>query len=225
MAENLSIVMIGATGAVGTQCVIALAGSQKLERLTLLGRRAFETVQDERLQNHVVDVLDPATYREHLSGHDVAICTLGVGQPTKTSREDFLKIDRDAVLDFATACKEAGVRHFQLLGSVGADPRSPSFFLRSKGQLEQGIRDLGFQQVSFFQPSMILTPQNRYGLSQALTLKFWPILTPILMGPLRKLRGIPVGELGRAIALNSFAKGSGARTLQWDDIKAEANAP
>jgi uncharacterized protein YbjT (DUF2867 family) len=105
-----------------------------------------------------VDVLNPQSYTHFLSGHDTAVCCLGVGEPSKTSKEEFIKIDKTAVLDFATACKAAGVRHFQLLSAVGADATSRSFYLKTKGELQNAIIALGFERTSFFQPSMILTP-------------------------------------------------------------------
>ena len=65
---------------------------------------------------------------------------------------------------------------------------------------------------------MILTPTNRYGLSQAITLKVWPYLNPLLIGGLRKYRGIPVDVLGQAMANNIFNNGKGYEILQWDQF-------
>lgn len=53
---------------------------------------------------------------------------------------EFLRVDKGAVLAFAVACTQAGVAHFELLGSVGADSASSRHY------------------QSIFQPSMILTP-------------------------------------------------------------------
>jgi len=73
--------------------------------------------------------------------------------------------------------------------------------------------------LSLFQPSMILTEHNRYGVSQAITLTVWPWLSFLLVGPLRKYRGIPVGQLGKAIALNGKVEHTGIEILQWDDFE------
>jgi len=221
MGSPRKIVMIGSSGAVGGQVVAALAARAELGRLTLLGRRGSGRT-DPRIVDHLVDALEPSSYREFLAGHDVAICTLGVGEPSKVSRADFIRIDKDAVLGFAGACRDAGVTHFELLASVGADPKSRSFYLRSKGELSDGLRALGFQRLSLFHPSMILTPTNRYGMAQAVTLAVWPKLRPILCGPLRAYRGIAVEELGRAMANNVFSDGDGEEVLLWDDFTALA---
>lgn len=117
------VVMIGATGAVGSQTVNALLATPELQRLTLLGRRELADLSaDQSPQVHqvTVDLLDPRTYESQLAGHDTAICTVGVGQPSQVSKEEFAKIDKSLVLDFATACKRANVQHFLLLSSVGS---------------------------------------------------------------------------------------------------------
>jgi uncharacterized protein YbjT (DUF2867 family) len=214
-----SVVMIGATGAVGGEAVSALCGHADLQRLTTLGRRAVGN-DDGRVTEEVVDLSDVVSYRRMLDGHDVAICTLGVGEPSKVAKAELKRIDYDLVLTFAKACASAGVRHFQLLSSVGVSASSSSFYLRTKGELEQSLRTLSFERLSFFHPSMILTPTNRYGISQAVTLRVWPWLNPVLQFGLRPFRGVRVEDLGRSIAMNTFTQSDEAvETLEWDDFQ------
>jgi hypothetical protein len=167
----------------------------------------------------VVDVLDPSSYQSLLGGHEVAICTLGVGQPSKMTTAEFTRIDKDAALVFATAYKQAGVRHFQLLGSVGSDSSSRNFHLRSKGELQDALIALDFERLSIFQPSMILTPTNRYGCLQGLTLVVWPWLNPTLQDSWQAYRGIKVSTLGAAIARNAQVRGEGVELIQWRDFQ------
>ena len=223
MQHALSVVMLGATGAVGSHVAGTLASMPDVESLTLLGRRPLEGLSGDHISHHVIDVFDPTSYEAFLPGHRTAICTLGVGQPSKLSKDDFVKIDKLAVLTFASSCKDAGVRHFELLGSVGADAHSRSFYLRTKGELEEGLKALDFERLSLFRPSLIITPTNRYGLSQALTLAIWPWLQPFLAGGLRKYRGVPVKRLGQAIAANLRERRSGVEALHWDAIDALAS--
>lgn len=220
--SSLSVVHIGATGAVGSHVADTLSRMTDVSKITLLGRRRLEGLTSDHVDQIMIDLFDPSSYKETLPGHDVAICTLGVGQPSAVSKDEFVSIDKTAVLAFASSCRSAGIRHFELLGSVGADRASRSLYLRTKGQLEDGLRELGFQRLSLFRPSMILTPTNRYGISQGIALAVWPHLTPILAGPLRKYRGIAVERLGKAMALNLRGGASGAEVLHWDAIDALA---
>jgi uncharacterized protein YbjT (DUF2867 family) len=216
----LNVVLLGATGAVGQEVLKQLQAMPRVSGITVLTRRKLEGAVSRKVTQHIVDVLDAQTYLSFLDSHHVAICTLGVGQPTKVSREEFRKVDSDAALNFATACKEAGVEHFELLGSVAADPASKSFYLQSKGALREAIRALAFKRFSIFQPSMILTPTNRYGFDQALMLVTWPIISHALIGGLNKYRGIRVETLGAAMAKNVDLPTEGFEVLHWREIVA-----
>jgi len=217
--EALRVVMLGATGAVGQQALAALLHGTDEVQVTTLSRRPVDLPAHARLVQHQIDIHDATSFRAHLVGQQVAICRLGVGQPSQMSKADFTRVDKDAVWTFAKACREAGLKHFELLSSVGVDARSRSFYLRSKGELQEALQTLGFERLSLFQPSMILTPTNRYGWNQALTLAVWPKLDGLLRGRLRRFRGIAVEELGRAMAFNARNQGSGLETLQWPDFK------
>lgn len=213
----VSVVMLGASGAVGGEALRVLQAMPEITRITLLNRRALRGL-GEKVSEHILDVADPAQYRHLLAGHDAALCTLGVGEPSKASRAEFTRIDHDMPLAFAKACAEAGVAQFSLLSAVGVTARSRIFYIRTKGELEDALRALGFARLSLFHPSMILTPRNRYGLSQAIILMVWPLLTPLLVGPLRKYRGVRVVDLGAAMARNLVRPGQGEEVLDWDQI-------
>lgn len=220
MSNSFKVVMIGGTGAVGTECLKQLLGMESVTHITLLGRREHDSLSHPKLSQHVVELGSEETYKTLISGHNVAICTLGVGEPSKASKEVFLRIDKQIPADFARHCKSSGIKHFSLLSSVGVDANSRSFFLRTKGELELELMALNFEKLSLFHPSMILTPTNRYGFSQALTLAVWPLLKPVLAGPLRKMRGVEVQRLGQAIALNLETQKSAKKVLEWDDFMA-----
>lgn len=209
--------MLGATGAVGNHAAVTLAALRAVGRLTLLGRRAAANVAGLKVSQRIVDIFAPSSYDGFLAGHDAAVCALGVGQPSTISRDEFVRIDHDAVLAFAAACRRDGVRHFALLSSVGVSAKSRSFFLRTKGELEAALIAMEFERLSLFHPSMILTPTNRYGVSQAIALAVTRLISPLLWGPLRKFRGIDASALGRAMALNTCVAGSGVEVLHWDE--------
>lgn len=216
--DTLSVVMLGATGAVGRETVAALQAMPQLRQLTLLNRRLAPTLAGSHTEQHVVDVFAPASYSQLLPGHYSAICTLGIGEPSKVAHDELNRVDKDAVIAFATACRATGIQHFTLLGSVAADPASRNFYLRTKGELRDALAALGFARLSIFQTSMILTPTNRYGWTQALTLAVWPKLHPLLRGRATKYRGIKIETLGTAIAANLLSPSKGSEILHWQDF-------
>ena len=218
-----SIVFMGASGAVGSAALENILSFSGINKLLLLGRRKPNVADNRNLDQQIIDIADSTTYKGYINDFDTAICTLGVGEPSKISKDDFVKIDKTAVLDFAIVCKTNGVKHFQLLSSVGVSTSSRSFFLRTKGELIEALEELNFDRLSIFQPSMILTPTNRYGFSQAIVLKVWPMLDFMLQGKAQKYRGIKVDELGKAIANNILTTGAGTEYLQYDQFKSLIN--
>jgi uncharacterized protein YbjT (DUF2867 family) len=215
----MRVVTLGSSGAVGSNVLATLQSTPEVSTITALVRKPLPDATSDKLSQRIVDVLSSASYVQHLKNHDAAICTLGVGQPTKTPRDEFRKIDFDAVLAFATACKNANIQHFELLGSVAANPNSSNFYLKSKGELREAIAALNFPRFSIFQPSMLLTKTNRYDAMQGLMLATWPAISHILVGGLDKYRGISVENLGRAMAHNLARPGQGTEILHWRDIE------
>lgn len=96
---------------------------------------------------------------------DLALCALGTTMAAAGSREAFRAVDFDAVLLIAKAARAAGARRFGLVSALGADPRSPLFYNRVKGEAEAAVAALGFEQLVIAQPSLLLG--DRAALSQS----------------------------------------------------------
>ncbi|MEO8035795.1 MAG: hypothetical protein ABI837_15265, partial [Acidobacteriota bacterium] len=112
--------------------------------------------------------------------------------------------------------KAAGVRHFSLLTSVGADASARSRYLRVKGEVEARVRALGFERTTFFQPSLLVTPEIRYGLQDRLTQAIFPRVSPLLPDRFREIR---VEDLALAMRLNAERPATaGVETLQHHDF-------
>jgi hypothetical protein len=60
-----------------------------------LGRRSIDAIQADFVQQHEINILIQPY--DALVKNAVGICTLGVGEPSKMSKEEFLKIDKQAV--------------------------------------------------------------------------------------------------------------------------------
>ncbi len=219
MSTPTAVVFLGATGAVGSEALKRALTLPSLERITLLGRRDVEGITHHGVLQIRVDVKDAVSFEKSVRPHDVAICTLGIGQPSKVSNEQFELIEKTAVLNFARACKAAGVEHFQLLSSVGISANSRTYYLRIKGELVEELKKLNFTRLSIFKPSMILTPTNRYDWKQGLTLKVWPLLGKLFFGGLKKFKGVKVETLGSAFVGNLQHEVVGYEELTWEDFQ------
>jgi len=94
-------------------------------------------------------------YSEVFQGHDTGFSVLGTTMANSPTNEAYRKVEMYAV-QFATICKESGLSRFYLVTSEGADPKAYSFYSKTKGEVEEGVKALGFKSVGIFRPCLIL---------------------------------------------------------------------
>lgn len=164
MAETSSSVLIlGATGLVGAECVRQFASSPRFDRVVAIARRPLAQVP-ARVESHVIDFerLDEATRYFRVSH---IVCALGTTIKQAGSQERFRRVDHDYPVAAARIGLREGARHFLLVSALGANPRSRVFYSRVKGEVEDAIRALPYRSVTIVRPSLLLgeRPEVRLG--------------------------------------------------------------
>lgn len=153
-------VVAGATGLVGRRVVAALAADGDVAAVHCVGRRALEPASPAdgaacKVHSHVLDFAalpDLAAEIGHVD--DVYLC-LGTTIKTAGSQEAFRAVDYDAVLACARAARQAGATRAGLVSSIGADAGSGTFYLRTKGEAEAAVAELGFDCFVIVRPSFL----------------------------------------------------------------------
>jgi uncharacterized protein YbjT (DUF2867 family) len=150
------VVLVGATGLVGGECLKLLLADPAFERVNVLTRRPLEGAPaSPRLAVHVMDL-------EHLEPHaellaaDALICALGTTIGQAGSKERFRAVDYGIPLALARLGVERGLRHFLLVSALGADPRSRVFYNRVKGEIEEALSALPLRSLTIVRPSLLL---------------------------------------------------------------------
>lgn len=150
-----TVVIVGASGVVGARVLEHLLACDRVGRVVALGRRQLP-VQHEKLVSKVADVQSSAVLtREAPSDAAIAICCLGTTMKQAGSKPAFRAVDHDAVVAFGEAARRLGAERFLLVSSTGANTRSRSFYLRTKGEAEEALARMGFSQLTVLRPSFI----------------------------------------------------------------------
>ncbi|MBL8491064.1 MAG: NAD(P)H-binding protein [Rhodocyclaceae bacterium] len=209
-----TILLFGATGAVG-QAVLALAlADPRVGRVVAVTRRPLPA--RARLDNVVAD---PATLAgdEDCWRTDGVVCTLGTTIATAGSRAAFAAVDRDLVLQVARLARQAGASRFALNSSLGADPRSGNFYLRTKGEAEAGLRALGYPSLTVVRPSLIDAERAESRPGERLGIVFARAFRPLI--PARYRAVTPTG-IARALLDGALAGPPGDTTIESDALSA-----
>ena len=209
--------LAGASGLVGGFALNALLEAPDYTRVWALTRRPLGR-EHPKLANRTVMFERMADQLKGLVATD-AFCAIGTTIAEAGSQEAFRNADVNAVLLFARAARAAGAKRFVVVSSVGADSNSKKFYLRTKGEMEEAVADLGFASVDILQPSLLLGPRKALRPLEITGRIFAPLINPLLTGAREAYRAIPAETVGRAMLGAARAGRRGVYRYTYGDIR------
>jgi uncharacterized protein YbjT (DUF2867 family) len=219
-ADAKIVLLAGATGLTGARTLDALLEAPDIARVLAITRRPLGR-EHSRLANRIVQFENIETQLKGISC-EAALCCLGTTMRRAGSRERFRAVDLEAVLAFARVAKAAGARRFAVISSVGANPASRNFYLRTKGEMEEELEALGFESLDILQPSMLLGWRAEMRPLELLAMTFMPLVNPLLAGKYAVYRGIAARTLGAAMLGATRSGRRGVQRYTHDGIEALA---
>jgi uncharacterized protein YbjT (DUF2867 family) len=211
-------IVIGATGLVGGHVLQALLASKDYDRVIAVVRRPVLPPHPKLVVMETpFDQLDKALAGVKASE---AFCCLGTTIRQAGTKAEFHKVDYGYSYAFAHRMRQNGTRHLLLVSALGASAGSPVFYNRVKGRLEKDIEALGFKQLSIFRPSMLLGQRDETRLAEALTARLSPLISPFLIGALKKMHPIPASTVANAMVAAAGKKEDGATLYYYHEMQA-----
>lgn len=199
--------LAGASGLTGGHVLDALLGAPDFSRVIAVTRRPLKR-EHARLANRIVQ-FDRLETQLQGTVCDVALCCLGSTRARAGSRESFREVDVDYVVSFARAALAARAQRFVVVSSVGANPNSRNFYLRTKGEMEAELESLGFTALDILQPGLLIGWRHEMRPLELLGVAVTPLTNLFLVGNRAAYRGISVRTVAAAMvgATRSGRKG------------------
>ena len=210
----------GASGLVGGHCLDLLLAEPAYDSVTALVRRELPATH-RKLRQVVVD-FDRLGEKAALFDVDDLFCCLGTTIRAAGSQEAFRKVDHDYPMELGRLLKEHGGRQMAIVSSLGADPGSRFFYNRVKGEVEEGLGAMGLPALQIFRPSLLLGERSESRLGEKIGSVVMKLVGPLLVGSLRKYRGIRGADVARAMVRVALAEPSGRHIYESDRIAAIA---
>jgi len=219
MSDPQRVLLLGATGLVGRHVMERAVGREDVMLLALT-RREIAMPEGARME---VLVAPREGWDEAIAviAPDKIICALGttIGKEGG-DQEAFAAIDRDLVLRMAEAAKAADVQGFAVVSSVGANPRSENFYLRTKGEMEQRLLKTGIKRIDILRPGLLRgSRENDLRPLEGLARMASPLTNLFLTGDRRKYRAIHASDVASALLQASLEKAGGRFTHEYDAIQ------
>lgn len=187
----------GATGLVGRELVSLLLGSPVYQRVRVLVRRPL-LFSHTRLEEVRTDYSDLAALGDKLKVDD-AFCCLGTTLRKAGSKEAFEAVDYGHVLALARAAQAAGVKRFLVVSAAGTSEHSAAFYSQVKARMEKDVATLGFESIHIVRPSLLLGNREESRPGERLGQILSPLISPLMLGGLRKYRPVRAGDVARAM--------------------------
>lgn len=194
--EKRTAIVVGATGFVGSFLVKQLCESDEYVSVSVISRRDY-AYKHPKLDVHIKDF--DTLEEKDLDIADDLFCCLGTTRKKAKTRDNFEKVDMHYPLQIASLAKKKGIAHYLVISAAGASRKSPFFYSRVKGELEQQLIDLNLPKLSIFRPSLLTGNRKEFRLGERLAEGVFQLLNPILVGPFKRFRSIEGQQLAYAM--------------------------
>jgi uncharacterized protein YbjT (DUF2867 family) len=208
--------VLGGSGLVGRFCLQALLQDANYRKVILLTRRELPIEDPAKLTQKVIDfdkiestLLEPV---------DDVFCALGTTIRTAGSQAAFRRVDFEFPLAAARLALKFGAQQFIVVSSVGTNPKSRNFYLRTKGELEQALCSLPFKAVHIFRPSFLTGAREETRPGESFAIPLAKVLQFVMAGPLRRYRPIAAVSVGRAMVSAAKSPGHGRIVHEYNNI-------
>ncbi|GAB2957539.1 oxidoreductase [Hymenobacter coalescens] len=208
----------GASGLVGSQLLPLLLSCGRYAKVISIGRRQLSLVHP-RLEQRVVDFDRLEDHRLSLIADDV-YCCLGTTMRQAGSREAFYQVDFLYVVKLAALTAANFAAQFMVVSAMGADVASAFYYSRVKGDMEAAVRQAPFRAIHIFRPSLLLGSRPEKRLGEQLGAALLRLVSPLLLGPLRRYRGIDAQVVAQGMLNAAYQEGGGVRVYLSDEIAA-----
>lgn len=149
----MNTLIIGATGAIGTQLVQTCTNAPDITKVITITRHPTY-VPTPKIENHVLpDFNDLSSLA--IEADAIVIC-IGTTKKQAGSKAKFEAVDLNLVVNIAKWAHQNGIKNCHVVSSIGAAPDSKSFYLKVKGNMEKELQAIGFNQLHIYRPSLLV---------------------------------------------------------------------
>ncbi|EOW6701961.1 NAD(P)H-binding protein [Cronobacter malonaticus] len=153
------VLITGASGLVGSHLLRMLVDEPRVTSIIAPTRRPLR-VPMHKVENpcdpQLSDVLTQLN-----APLDIVFCCLGTTRREAGSKEAFILADYTLVVDTSLAGLRLGAKHILVVSALGANPNSPFFYNRVKGEMETALKAQGWPRLTIARPSLLIGDREK----------------------------------------------------------------
>ena len=171
-----SVLLIGATGLIGTQLLNQCLVDDYIDSVVAPTRKPLER-QHSKLANPLFKDIDDLD----LEGFEIntLLCCFGTTRKKAGSAQAFEEIETHFMQTLLIKAKKANIKNVIFVSSLGANPNSLIHYSRVKAMIEDFALNLGFESLYILRPSLLLGHRNEDRFLEGLSIKISKKLKPL----------------------------------------------
>ncbi|PVH25818.1 NAD-dependent epimerase/dehydratase family protein [Sphingobacterium corticibacter] len=209
--------VLGASGLVGLHTTKMLLQQNTYDVIYAVSRRGIP-LEHERLVQIQADFNSIDSFIEKLHINHIFSC-LGSTKKKTPDKSDYLKVDHDYPVKVAKIGQSNGATKFSFVSALGANVKSNNFYMQMKGQVEEDIKALNFEELYIMRPALITGNRDEVRPAEGFASWFFKIINPLLLGNLKKYRSIDGKTIAQALVKTAGIDHPGVHTYNTEQIK------
>jgi len=200
-----SAIVLGASGAVGSELLKLLLADTRYDTVKLFSRSKSKII-NTKIEEHTLDLFELEKYK-HVFTADEVYCCIGTAKAQTPDKETYHKIDYGIPVMAANLIKENGIKTYIVISAIGADAESSIFYNRTKGEMQDAVLNEDIPKTHILQPSLIIADRKDGRITEKIAQGFMWLLNPLLFGNAAKFKSIKAHSIAKAmlwLANNGF---------------------
>lgn len=195
LKSGKTAIIIGASGLTGSRVLSQLLEDPRYDHIKTFSRKSGN-VTHTKLQEFVVDLTMPETFKEKFTGDEV-YCCIGTTRKKTPDTETYRSIDIGIPLMAARLGKENGIKKMAVISAIGANKKSRFIYNRIKGEMEEAVLKEGPECVYILRPSFIGGKRMEKRAGESVGLALFRIFKPLFIGPMKKYAVVEADQIAR----------------------------
>ncbi len=192
-----SAILLGATGLTGSYVLKKLLSDSNYTEIIVFSRRPLD-IEDQKLKVVECDLLNLEEQKHLFKADEVYVC-IGTTNNKTPNKKLYREIDFGIPVTTAQLCRENRIDNLIVMSSLGASSKSSVFYTKTKGEMEESVLEMEIQNTYLLRPAMIMGPRKEKRMGEALGKMITFIINPLLVGSLKKYKGIHTETIAQAM--------------------------
>jgi uncharacterized protein YbjT (DUF2867 family) len=157
--------VLGASGLIGGHVLNLLLTDNRYSNVICIGRKPLNLAHEKLIQK-TGDLFAIQDFKAEFEKADDLFIAIGTTKAKTPGKVLYKKIDLGIPVEAGKLAKQAGIKNVCAVSSMGANAKSNIFYSSLKGQMEEALLALNFENLNLLRPSLLLGERDEHRIGE-----------------------------------------------------------